>query len=440
MIIGYLRGAADGIGRASMQRFALENNISLSSVLEDSKECFKCFRQLQTMVKLHMVKAVLIRGEADLGDDRYMALESRLFFERNGVRLIYMQRPFPDRRHDIALHIRRYFSRITETDEEYGTMLPLRNTRRTFLRIPPFGYDVKEGVPVINESEAEAVRMIFSRYSSGASIAEILRDLPECVSRRGKSFGNMTVKTVLKNERYLGRLSKKGYHLPSIVTYDSWLAVKERLEKDYLYETDPEPYLKNVRRLCRVRYYRNSCFDSMRHTESLEGNAAIVDSDALESAIESIVSSYCTPENAERFFTGYVLNERRETEAALIKAEEEYASVSREFTTILNALIGGARGDEEQEKLEELTDRKNIYGMRKRRIISEKDLFSITPEQVNRFFERGRNISGLSLEERAYIAEAFVKRIAISEAGATAFVVSPKTGKLKRIVLDGIVK
>ena len=436
MAIGYMRGAAEDIGRASMQRFALDNNIELERIFEDSPGRFVNFRLVQTLTKRGLIDTLLLRGTEDLGDDRYMALESRLFFERNGIRLIFMNKPSVDRRHDIALGIHRYYSFITETDESYGLMLPLRNTRHVFSRVPPFGYNVEDGVPVVNEAEAERVRMVFKSYANGASIAEIVKSMGDFTSARGKKFSNMTVKTLLRNERYLGRLSKKGYHLPSLITYDLWLSAHERLEREYAPDREPEPYFDTVRRLCPIVFYRGSANENFRLGEYYR-SAVAVDSDRLESAVEKIIAAYCKQENADSFYE-YVLEEKKQAEIALCSAEKEYEAVSKQFGIKLKALIKGAREEEDQRELEDLTDRKNIYGMRRRRIVSENELFSITKEQVDGFFERARRISKLSVEERSWIAGTLVRYIAISKDEIAVFISNPLTGRVKRRILTEI--
>ncbi len=70
----------------------------------------------------------------------------------------------------------------------------------------PFGYDVKDGVFSINETEAETVRFIYAEALSGKSSGIIARDLNErCVpARKGAHWTPTAIRNVLTNEKYVG--------------------------------------------------------------------------------------------------------------------------------------------------------------------------------------------------------------------------------------------
>lgn len=51
---------------------------------------------------------------------------------------------------------------------------------------PPLGYDVKDGKYIINESEANIVRKIFSMYASGESYSDIIDSLGGAIGKKGR--------------------------------------------------------------------------------------------------------------------------------------------------------------------------------------------------------------------------------------------------------------
>ena len=71
---------------------------------------------------------------------------------------------------------------------------------------PPLGYDVIDGKYVINELEAQAVRMIFQMYAAGAGYGEIIRAMYEngFRTKRGNRFGKNSLYDLLRNEKYTG--------------------------------------------------------------------------------------------------------------------------------------------------------------------------------------------------------------------------------------------
>ena len=86
----------------------------------------------------------------------------------------------------------------------------------------PFGYDVKDRQLVVNEGEAETVRMIYQRYLGLGCVSALAIDLRDRgvvskvkVSRRGKShggqpFGRGALYHLLQNPLYLGKVLHKG--------------------------------------------------------------------------------------------------------------------------------------------------------------------------------------------------------------------------------------
>lgn len=72
--------------------------------------------------------------------------------------------------------------------------------------IPPLGYDIVDRRYVINEQEAEWVRVIFDMYAHGKSYNEILDKLKEMGARgkRGRPLGKNSLRSILTNERYIG--------------------------------------------------------------------------------------------------------------------------------------------------------------------------------------------------------------------------------------------
>ena len=109
----------------------------------------------------------------------------------------------------------------------------------------PFGYDVADRKLVINEAEAEQVRLIFRRYLTAPSIEQMLpglaadgvRSKPR-TTRDGRPFGGTPfrhggVRHILANRIYLGEVSHKSQTFPGeherIVNQALWDQVQNRL-------------------------------------------------------------------------------------------------------------------------------------------------------------------------------------------------------------------
>lgn len=118
---------------------------------------------------------------------------------------------------------------------------------------PPFGYDIKDNVFVINSGTATVVKMIFSDYANGKGFRDIAIKLNSMgiVTKRGNKWDNRGVEYLLNNPVYIGKLrwspqgptiSKRnffdkdtiisdGKHIP-IISIKLWEEVQKRLNEN----------------------------------------------------------------------------------------------------------------------------------------------------------------------------------------------------------------
>ncbi|SDF88482.1 recombinase family protein, partial [Sporomusa acidovorans] len=123
---------------------------------------------------------------------------------------------------------------------------------------PPLGYDVDHSTQklVINEAEANIVRLIFARRASGISYGKIIEELNSLgyKTKLGNPFGKNSLHDLLKNKKYIGtyvfgRVSgghdkprnshndsdskiEKANTIPAIISEDIFLQVQNRMSKD----------------------------------------------------------------------------------------------------------------------------------------------------------------------------------------------------------------
>ena len=74
----------------------------------------------------------------------------------------------------------------------------------------PIGYDYVDGVLVVNEAEAEQVRMVYDFYASGFSVTEISRRMDGYRTKHGDWSHTSTVGNVLDNPLYAGTIHFDG--------------------------------------------------------------------------------------------------------------------------------------------------------------------------------------------------------------------------------------
>lgn len=110
---------------------------------------------------------------------------------------------------------------------------------------PPLGYDVEDRKLVVNDSEAETVRMIFRRYADKKSAIGLLEELKregvrskERITKAGNRFGGNIISKgalycLLSNKTYRGKVDYKGKvyegEHEAIVQKDLWEQVQKVL-------------------------------------------------------------------------------------------------------------------------------------------------------------------------------------------------------------------
>lgn len=436
--IGYFRGTqAEGL-RARLNEYAAAHGIDLMDIYSDEPGCFSAFRELENAVKFGLCDIVLLPAYDSLADDRYLMLENKLFLLRNGVKPVFVSKGGYDNRHEIALNISRYFSYITDWDASYGVSMPLKNTFSEFKRTPPIGYKIVDGKALIDKNEANAVREIFTRYAAGDPLKDIYKTVGDKYGF-GDKLGNMTVKTVLKNERYLGRMSKKGYHLPALIRYDEWLAVKERLEREYGKVLGNEPFKAVAYSDAPIAYYRGDLQKYSAEKLSRFDRSLIFDTERFEEELMRLIGELASETNAETLFCEHVLTERKRASAALPKAEAMLRSINEAVFRDLVLVKNGERSEEVQDRLGRNNDVRVFSEMRIRRIRSEAVLYSIKKDKVAYFFERARNIKNASFEEKAFIADAFVSSVSVRTGKVRVVLRDPTSPKRRSVIIDNCI-
>ena len=121
--------------------------------------------------------------------------------------------------------------------------------------VPPYGYSIADGRYTIDTAQADVVRLIFERYASGASYAEIIAELDRrgVRTRTGRRFERTALHDILSNIRYTGRylwFDREERHMhrhvghdnpdkviipdgiPPIISEEVFLAVKSRMSSN----------------------------------------------------------------------------------------------------------------------------------------------------------------------------------------------------------------
>lgn len=142
--------------------------------------------------------------------NRYDSAVYKAKLKKNGVKVLYAKQEISDSPEGIILEsvlegMAEYYSENLRQGVKRGLH---ENALKGYVNgVPQFGYKKGEDKKLhIEEAEARIVRIVFSKYAEGLSVAEIIKFLNEkgFKNRKNESFGSNAIYNMLKNIRYTG--------------------------------------------------------------------------------------------------------------------------------------------------------------------------------------------------------------------------------------------
>lgn len=218
------------------------------------------FQQMIALAKSkeHPFDVILVWKFSRFARNQEESIVYKSLLKKNDVDVVSISEPLPDGM--IGSLVERIFEWM---DEYYSINLAVEVTRGmtenamrgNYQSITPIGYKhtgFKE-VPVIDEVNRPIVEMIFRMFNEGSTFNQIARHLNDCgyTTIRGSKWENRTVKYVLQNPFYIGKVrwnycDKKnsrcrgndseeviiadGKHEP-IIDMETWNATQDKLSK-----------------------------------------------------------------------------------------------------------------------------------------------------------------------------------------------------------------
>lgn len=148
----------------------------------------------------------LDRFSRNLNDSVLFTME----LKKHGIELLSVTENLDDTAEGVLMKtvvqgMNEYYSRNLSRETMKGLMENAHHCMWTGGK-PPLGYDVVDKKLVVNQHEAEAVRLIFNMANDGYGYTAIINKLNSLgyLTKRGKPFGKNSLHEILMNERYKG--------------------------------------------------------------------------------------------------------------------------------------------------------------------------------------------------------------------------------------------
>jgi DNA invertase Pin-like site-specific DNA recombinase len=236
--------------------YALRNNYNIINVYTDrmltaTNDARPSFQQMLSDAKKRQFEVVLVYKLDRFARNKYDSVTNKRTLQKLGVRVVSAMENITDSPEGILL-----VSVIEGYNEYYSVELGQKvkrgqklNTERGLYTggMQLLGYKVlKEYAPeysrvvpriIIDEDKAKIVRYSFERFTSGATVPEIVR---ECNAKgwtnsRGKAFSEKSFSSLFKNKKYIGITTYNGIEVaatyPAIVSEETFRLAQTRFRE-----------------------------------------------------------------------------------------------------------------------------------------------------------------------------------------------------------------
>ena len=337
--------------------------------------------------------------------------------------------------------------------------------------IPPVGYNVgPEKRLVINENEAEAVRIIFKMVIEGNSYGDILHELRinGYKTKSGKYFGKNSINTILHNRKYVGDFvynrtygkdpmtQKRNSHrerpideqiivkdaIPAIISREDFAKVQEiLLQRKRFAHVCQTRYLltgKIFCGICNSSYNGNRKLPNKKHltqtptftyrcsNRSNRNDKSVCDNkeinrDQLESFILSRIENWVfNPETVSSIaekFQNYAAKMASDSNKKLLKLENTISSLNRELENLTDKYIATDNPALQKRLDERIKERDNLKIATEEALKREKAAINIaipTKKEISRFINKAKEqFKAKTLDELHDLVQLLVDRVIV---------------------------
>ncbi len=336
----------------------------------------------------HAFDALIVWKTDRIGRNKEEIALNKYHLKKNGVKIYYVAEAIPDTPEGIILEaviegMAAYYSEQLSQNIRRG-QLASAHKAQSIGGNRPLGYKTGPDKKFLIDPEtAPTVRLVYDLYAEGKTIAEIVEILNNKGLRtlRGRPFTHNSLRTVLKNEKYIGVYTYKEDvriegGIPAIIDENTFYKVQELLkynQKAAAHKNSKVDYLLTEKLFCGkcgsmmvgvcgtskagIRHYYYSCNKQRKRRcdkklvrrEWIEGLVldyviALVKDDALIEFIAKNTYQYYLEQNTETAYT-----------ESLRKA---LADVEKSIANLIKALEAGIFNESTKQRMDELEEQK----------------------------------------------------------------------------------
>jgi len=410
-------------------------------------------------------KSVIVHKLDRFSRDRFDSAFYKRHLKKNGVQLHSVLENLDGSPESVILEsvlegMAEYFSRNLSREVMKGMMETAYQCKHTGGK-PPLGFDIgPDRTYVINEIEAESVRIIYELFSSGYGYGTIVDELNAkgYKTKTGRPFAKNSVCEILRNEKYNGTFvfnrssrkvaGKRNNHeskpdeeviripggCPAIIPMELWDKVKSKLTDN---KRAPGSYGAKTVYLLSGIIYCGSCGGAMVGNKSKGGrnkdiysyyecgtkrrlktcsmkpvNKVFIEDHVVNALYDTLFSDEVINQVAKAIHD-HIAKQDREIPKLIKALEKQIAAVESELKNIVNAIAMGMFHPSMKSKMDELESSKAILSIRLAEASFQQSSRSYSVEKIKTYLSRFREIKSMSAEEQKEAIQMFVKKVVV---------------------------
>lgn len=394
----------------------------------DNRESF------QNMMKDSATKkfsVIIVYALDRFSRNRYDSAIHKATLKKNNVRLISATQPISNSPEGILLE-----SLLEGLAEYYSVELAQKLSRGRRESISkgqyiggfvPLGYKIVDKKYVIDEDEANKVRMIYNLFASGLSYTEVRQNLKEnnILNRKSANFKEHHIEVILKNEAYIGVLKSGQYKnenaIPPIIEESKFYEVQNKIMFGYKRKTkSTEQFLLTGKIICGEcgcnmigdsgtgklgrTYFYYSCKD---HKNGNKCDLPSVSKDKLETFVLKTIRDNID-QNFINSFSSDIIKEMdtSETKSTIDNLKKELNTINTKLSNLAVAIAEGIINDKIREQNNELLEKKSKLEM-KLYELEHNNALKLTEENIKSY------LSKFLASNDAEIINAFLNKVII---------------------------
>ncbi|WP_084295298.1 recombinase family protein [Caldanaerobius polysaccharolyticus] len=420
----------------AIKEYADRNNIEIIKIYADEAKTATTddrpqFLQMVKDSELGLFQAVIVHKLDRFARNRYDSAFYKRQLKKNGVKLISVLEPLDDSPESIILEsvlegMAEYYSKNLAREVMKGLKENAYKARFNG-GIPPLGYDIKDGHYVINEKEAEAVRLIFQMYRDDYGYRHIIDELNlrGYKTKKGGNFSKNTLNAILKNQKYIGTyIFNKGTKNNHNITKDDVIIIENAIPAIIDKKTfeEVQQKMKNTKKTqgthnaktvylltglvycgecgaamtgnlgrSKYRYYRCNVKDRSKQCSNKDISKDKLEAYILDQLQKKIFNDDVLPVLAKKLNNENknIVAEREDERKILARRYEE---IIKSINAIVDTIAAGHFHPSLDAKLTELENQKSEIEIRIKELDMKPDISIITEEMIREYLNKDKGV------------------------------------------------